>query len=157
MFIISLFKVTIFITGSLFFMEIHEKLRVMRTVKRLSQQELADKLGISLVSYAKIERGESDIQISRLKQIVEKLGIDLDTLFSLNERNVFNIIEHCTSHICSHITNGNIVLSESQCAHELEKAVLIQQSLEKEVELLRKQVSQLEQINQLLKGDKTNV
>lgn len=37
--------------------------------------------------------------------------------------------------------------------HELEKALLTQQSLEKEVELLRKQVSQLEQINRLLKGD----
>ncbi len=133
-------------------MEIHEKLRVMRTVKRLSQQELADKLGISLVSYAKIERGESDIQISRLKQIVENLGIDLETLFSLNEKNVFNIIEHCSNH--TYLTNRNIVLSETQCAHELEKALLTQQSLEKEVELLRKQISQLEQINQLLKGEK---
>ncbi len=40
---------------------------------------------------------------------------------------------------------------------KLEKSLLTQQSLEKENELLRKQVSQLEQINQLLKGNKTNV
>ncbi|MEY3219187.1 MAG: hypothetical protein RIT27_544 [Pseudomonadota bacterium] len=37
---------------------------------------------------------------------------------------------------------------------DIKKAELTQQSLEKEVELLRKQVSQLEQINQLLKGEK---
>jgi len=38
--------------------------------------------------------------------------------------------------------------------HELEKALLTQQSLEKEVELLRKQITQLEQINPFKKKNK---
>jgi transcriptional regulator with XRE-family HTH domain len=58
----------------------------MRTVKGLSQEDMAEKLGISPNGYGKIERGETDIQWSRLEQIAEVLGITVKELLNLNEK-----------------------------------------------------------------------
>ena len=101
-------------------MRLHEKLKFLRTFKGWSQEELADKLGLSVNGYAKIERGETDMNLSRQEQIAEALGVELTQLLNLNEGNVFNVIENCSNNL----SHGNIFLTETQCAHELEKAQL---------------------------------
>jgi len=78
-------------------MQVHEKLRVMRMFKGWSQEEMAEKLGYSLSGYAKIERGEADINVSKLEKIAEMLGMNLQKLLGLNEENVFNVVESCIS------------------------------------------------------------
>ncbi len=63
----------------------------------------------------------------------------------LSGKNIVKILENGTNNSINNLIGGNnIILTETQCAHELEKALLTQQSLEKENELLRKQISQLE-------------
>ncbi|RKZ84077.1 MAG: hypothetical protein DRR19_18200 [Candidatus Parabeggiatoa sp. nov. 1] len=54
---------------------------------------MAEKLQMALNGYAKIELGKVDINLSRLKQISETLGVELAQLVGLNEKNVFNFIE----------------------------------------------------------------
>jgi len=46
-----------------------------------TQEDIADKLGISTHAYAKIERGETDVNLSRLQQIAEVMEIGLSQLF----------------------------------------------------------------------------
>ncbi|MBK1642798.1 hypothetical protein CKO12_13145 [Chromatium okenii] len=129
-------------------MHIHEKLKVMRHYKGWSQEEMAEKLGYSLNGYAKIERGETDVKVDQLSRIVEALGTDLQHFLSLNDNNVFNLVESCNHH--NNNSHGNIFLTETQCAHELEKAHLLLQERDKEIENLKQQISQLKQINALL-------
>lgn len=73
-------------------MELVEKIKFMRMFKGWSQEEMAEKLDMTLGGYAKLERGETDINYSRLQQIANTLGVDLVQLIGLNDKNVFNII-----------------------------------------------------------------
>ena len=46
-----------------------EKIRQTRIIKGLSQQNMADELGITAAAYSNLERGVSDITISRLYEV----------------------------------------------------------------------------------------
>jgi transcriptional regulator with XRE-family HTH domain len=127
-------------------MQIHEKLKIMRQCKKWTQEEMAEKLGWAVNSYAKVERGEADVKLDKLKKIAEVVGVDVQELVDANEKTIFNFVENCT-HGNAHCT---IVLTETQCAHELEKSRLINQQKDKEITLLNAQINQLhEQISQL--------
>ena len=52
-------------------MEVHDKIRVMREINQWSQEEMAEKLAMSANGYAKIERGQTNINIEKLKQIAQ--------------------------------------------------------------------------------------
>lgn len=124
-------------------MEVHEKIRVLRSLKNLSQEEMANKLGISTHAYAKIERGETDVNLSRLQEIAQVLTMDLAQLFGLNEKNIFNfigVVEIIQSNLSSHSHSFSTNLG---CQHELEKKQLIIEKLELEISYLRQQVIDL--------------
>jgi len=52
--------------------------------KGWSQEDMADKLDMSVNGYANIERGETDVQVSRLEKIAETFGIELAELNNKN-------------------------------------------------------------------------
>jgi transcriptional regulator with XRE-family HTH domain len=72
-------------------MEVFDKIKLVRSLKGWTQEQIADKLGISTYAYAKIERGETDVNFSRLQQIAEVMEIDLPRLIGLDEKTVFNL------------------------------------------------------------------
>jgi transcriptional regulator with XRE-family HTH domain len=129
-------------------MEIHEKLKILRLCKGWSQDDMAEKLGYSLNGYAKIERGETELKVDKLEKIAETVGVNLQQLLGMNEKNVFNLIDNFSSQ------HGNIYLSETQCVYELEKSNLLLKERDKEIENLKQQIAQLQEINRLLKGEK---
>lgn len=140
-------------------MKIHEKLRIIRMFKGYSQEEMAEKLSYSLSGYAKIERGETDLSFNKLENIAETMGVDLQKILGLNEGNIFNVAENCThsNHNYEHtnyLAHCTVILSETQCAHELEKSHLLLQERDKEIENLKQQIEQLKEINILLKSQK---
>ncbi|MCU0446624.1 MAG: helix-turn-helix domain-containing protein [Microscillaceae bacterium] len=71
-------------------MTLGTKIRFFRGLKGLSQENMADLLGMSLTGYAKIERGETDIAVSRLEQIAKVLDVKLEDITSFDEKFVFN-------------------------------------------------------------------
>ena len=73
-------------------MKIQEKIRFMRESKKMSQEEMADKLGMSTYGYSKIERGETKANIPKLEQIADVLEIDLMELLTFGEKNVACLI-----------------------------------------------------------------
>jgi transcriptional regulator with XRE-family HTH domain len=62
-----------------------EKLRLLRTQKSWSQEDVAHELGMSLPGYSKIERDKTDISLSRLRQIASLYTISIIELFSIGE------------------------------------------------------------------------
>lgn len=60
--------------------DIGEKIRIQRVIKKYSQENMAWELGISQPAYSKIERGETELTISRIYEIAEILGISPFTL-----------------------------------------------------------------------------
>lgn len=66
-------------------MKINEKIRQLREQHQLSQENMADKLGMSVTGYAKIERGEVRSNLPRLEQIYEVFDMDICELLSYGE------------------------------------------------------------------------
>ncbi len=131
-------------------MQISEKLRLLRQSKNLSQEELAEQLGWGVKTYAKIERGETNVKLDKLEKIAEVLNIDLSELIDNTDKNILNVVENC-----NHQSNNQhcIILTETQCAHELEKAQLLLQERDKEIENLKQQILQQQEIITLLKKE----
>ncbi|WP_066111872.1 helix-turn-helix domain-containing protein [Gallibacterium salpingitidis] len=53
------------------------KIAELRKHKGLTQEQMAEKLEMSVPGYAKIERGVSSINLKRLEQIAQILAVDL--------------------------------------------------------------------------------
>jgi len=146
-------------------MELPQKLKLIRSLKSWTQEDVADKLEISTHAYAKIERGETDVNLSRLQQIAEVMEIELSHLFGLDEKNVFNLT--CDNNTqCQKIDNNwnvNSPSTEIEYKHKLEKANLIIEQQQKEIDYLTKEIDDFKQqindlrdmINLLKKKEKT--
>ena len=130
-------------------MDLPKKLKLIRSLKNWTQEDVADKLEISTHAYAKIERGETDVNFSRLQQIAEVMEIGLSQLFDLDEKNVFNLTgEHqkCDNWHVSSPSTGQV-----EYKHELEKANLIIEEREREIDYLKQQVNDFRDVINLLK------
>lgn len=128
-------------------MQVHEKLKTMRLCKNWTQEDMAERLGWALNTYAKIERGESTIKIDKLQQIADAIGMDVMQLLDNNDKTIFNFAENYGQNNLAH----TILLSEAQCAHELDKARLIIEQRDKEIGWLKEEIERLKEINALLK------
>jgi transcriptional regulator with XRE-family HTH domain len=53
---------------------IAEKIRMLRLSKNFSQQNMADELNLTVAAYSNIERGVSEINLTRLAEISRILG-----------------------------------------------------------------------------------
>ncbi|HEL2051615.1 TPA: helix-turn-helix transcriptional regulator [Streptococcus suis] len=60
--------------------QLAQQIRVLRTTKNLSQDELAEKLYISRQAVSKWENGEATPDIDKLVQLAEIFGVSLDYL-----------------------------------------------------------------------------
>lgn len=138
-------------------MELNEKIKFIRMFKGWSQEEMAEKLGMALHGYGKIERGEVDINFTRLKQIAEIFGVDLAQLVSLNEKTVFNLLLE-SDHSLSLVTWGNNCHIEyTECRqHELEKLNMLLEQKDNEITLLKQQIHDLREMINLLQKDNTS-
>lgn len=74
-------------------MSVNEKIRKFREAKDWSQEQMAEKLNMSLNGYAKIERGESKIYLDKLEQIAQVFDIDVVELMQSDGKNICFQIE----------------------------------------------------------------
>lgn len=129
-------------------MELPKNLKTIRKLRNLTQETVAEKLGISTYSYEKIERGETDVNISRLEQIAKIMEIELSQLFCLNDKNIFQLGTNNTQGDNWYVNSP----AQTECKHELEKERFINKQKQKEMDYLKQQVSDLREIIDLLKN-----
>lgn len=67
--------------------QVGEKIRQVRVVNNLSQDNIASELGISVGAYSNIERGKTDITVSRLFEIAKILKTTILELLSIEVNN----------------------------------------------------------------------
>ena len=87
-------------------MDIARNIKQIRELKSYTQEYMAEQLGISQPSYAKIEQGATILKIDRMQQIADILEVDLTTL--LNTTNIFNIVFNASANQSGYINNQNI-------------------------------------------------
>lgn len=71
-------------------MEIGTKIRKVREIKGLSQENLADELGMSVTGYGKIERNEVGINYDKLLKIAEILNVSIENIIGFDDKVAFN-------------------------------------------------------------------
>ena len=65
-----------------------ERIRLCRVSKGLSQQNVADELGITVAAYSNIERGITDVSVSRVFQIAEIFEVPAARLIEDQEKDI---------------------------------------------------------------------
>lgn len=128
-------------------MKLHEKIRFLRQVKSWTQEDVAEKLGMSANGYGSIERGETDICLSRLEKIADVFGVDLTSLISCGDKIVYQMNNNTGDNIGDHSTNYNHSMehdiSQIELKHELEKKDLLLTERDKEIVHLKEIISLL--------------
>lgn len=69
------------------------EIRNARLMKKNSQGEVAEKLGVSLSKLCRVENGESDLKIQDLIKIAVLLPVDIARVFQLIENEVYRLRE----------------------------------------------------------------
>jgi transcriptional regulator with XRE-family HTH domain len=132
-------------------MSVHEKIRLIRETKGLTQEQVAEKLKISVNAYGDIERGNNDVKLSRLKQIAEFFEIKLSDLFELTEKGTLNIYFSG----CEQNENNKLYIGTS--AIEFEKQQLIIELKDKELAMKDREIAYLNKMlgmSEKLNGEK---
>ncbi len=120
-------------------MSVHEKIRLVRQAKGWTQAYLAEKLEMSVNAYGDLERGESDIKLSKLERIAELLDVELTDLLGSTEKSVFYLSG--TKNNQSHWRVGEHSQESLILTHELEKSKQLNEQQSKEIELLKEVIT----------------
>jgi transcriptional regulator with XRE-family HTH domain len=104
------------------------KIKQIRELKNVSQEYVANQLGLSIRAYSKIETGETQLTINRLNEISKALGVDPIEVLGFDDKQVFN---NCKQY--GYIGINHINLPE-KLIQQYEKTIAV---LEDEVKLLK--------------------
>ncbi|AWP53681.1 TPA: helix-turn-helix transcriptional regulator [Haemophilus influenzae] len=128
-------------------MGMHDKIRMMREFRQLSQEDMAEKMNMSPSGYAKIERGETRLQYDKLVQIAQIFNVSLSDLVDNDKGVIFFMNENGNN------TSANYYSGDHSIMFEIEKLKLqlihkdeLLDQKEKELETLRKMISLLEKV-----------
>ena len=104
------------------------KIKQIRELKNITQEHIANELGLSTRAYSKIETGETQLTINRLNEISRILNIDPLEVLGFDDKKVFTF-----NHSQGNVGVNHINLPE-KLIQQYEKTI---QVLEDEVALLK--------------------
>ncbi|HHF4486408.1 TPA: helix-turn-helix domain-containing protein [Haemophilus influenzae] len=126
-------------------MGMHDKICMMRELRQLLQEDMAEKMNMSPSGYAKIERGETRLQYDKLVQIAQIFNVSLSDLVDNDKGVIFFMNKNGNN------TSANYYSGDHSIMFEIEKLKLqlihkdeLLEQKEKELEMLRKMISLLE-------------
>ncbi|MDP3840911.1 MAG: helix-turn-helix transcriptional regulator, partial [Methylococcales bacterium] len=132
-------------------MKVHEKIRFIRESKNWSQEEMAEKLKMSVNGYSKIERGETKSFNPKLEQIAEILDVDLMELMPVAGRHICLISGDNTNNGDGHNINFG---SSMELAFEIQKLQLINTHKDETIGHLKQDIARLTEMLELHKQAK---
>lgn len=122
-------------------METHEKIRLMRELNKWSQEDMAEKLAMLAGGYAKIERGETQLNIPRLEQLAAIFKVDMWDLLKAGSKGMVLQINDVDSN------NGEFAIYAS--SDMTMKVELLKQELKHCQEMLEQKDKEIELLRQL--------
>ncbi len=119
-------------------MEVQDKIRTLRTSKGWTQEKMAEMLNLSPNGYSNIERGETDLTLTRLEQIAKLFNMTYQDLINMGEKNN-GIYFSAGNNTNNYQINGN----GTALAAEIEKLKTENQFLKEKTLLLENTVADL--------------
>lgn len=130
-------------------MQINEKIRMMREMYHWSQEDMAERINMSVNGYAKIERGETKLYLDKLNQIAQVFDIDVIELMAVNDKGLICLISENSQH------SSNYYGSSEQLTNEVEKLHLIICHKDELLAQQKQEIDALKEIITLLKQQTT--
>jgi transcriptional regulator with XRE-family HTH domain len=87
-------------------LKIGHKIKKLRELRNLTQEHMANSLGLSQSAYSRMELGETEITFSKLEKISEELGMRPEEIIAFNESMVFNVMNNQTGN--GLVINNNV-------------------------------------------------
>jgi len=123
-------------------MSVNEKIRRIREAKDLTQEQMAEKLGVSQSAYGDIERGDNDPKLSKLQKIADIFEIQLSELVDLSEKGTLNINFNKQGknniYITSSLTEKEMALKDKELAIQAREI----ENLREIIALLKRELTQ---------------
>ena len=132
-------------------MSVNEKIKLVRQAKGLTQEAVAEKLGMSVTTYGDIERGDKDLKLSRLQEIANALEIKPSELLDLNDKAILNV---CLNRKYKGDNNVSVYFSSDA---EIEKLQLQLELKDKELAMKDREIAYLKELLELHKHQKSNL
>lgn len=88
---------------------VEEKIRNIRELKNLTQEYMAEKLGITQAGYSKLENGSTVLTYAKLIQIAQILEINIEDIIAFDSQKYLNNF----SKIKTNNSLGNLISFES--------------------------------------------
>ncbi|WP_373767744.1 helix-turn-helix domain-containing protein [Glaesserella sp.] len=126
-------------------MSVNEKIRMVREMKQWSQEEMAAKMNMSTNGYAKIERGETKLNLHKLEQIAQIFNIDVLELMNSEGKGVFLLMNENGNNTNYYGNNENLTT-------EIEKLKLTIAHKDEMLAQKNEEIIALKEIIALLKG-----
>ena len=130
-------------------MSVNEKIRLIRETKGLTQEQVAEKLGVSPTAYGDFERGDNDPRLSKLQKIAEILEMPLSDLIDLSDKG--NLTINFSNQENRKSPKSKICISSSNA--ELKEQLLINELQKKELAMKDRENDNLREIIALLKRE----
>ncbi|KAE9534669.1 transcriptional regulator [Ursidibacter arcticus] len=125
-------------------MSVNEKIRMVREMNQWSQEEMAEKMNMSTNGYAKIERGETKLNLHKLEQIAHIFNIDVLELMNTDGKGVFFLMNENGN-------NTNYCGNNENLTAEIDKLKLIISHKDEIVAQKNAEILALKEIIELLK------
>jgi transcriptional regulator with XRE-family HTH domain len=100
-----------------------KNIRTLRHQRGWSQEDVANRLGISIPAFSKIETGVTDINLSRLEQIASIYEVNVVNLLSLEIEEVEPQVSNLT------IAQKKIIDREAEIANLQRKVIVLYEEL----------------------------
>jgi len=115
------------------------KIKKIRELRNLTQDYMADKLGISQSAYSKLETDETTISQERLVQIAKALDITVQDILSFDEKMFFNFTNNHDNASFGYIIHNHVQLSDNERKLYEDKIRLMEELIDQ----LKKEVARL--------------
>ena len=118
-------------------MQIGQKIKKLRELKNLTQDYMAQELGITQSAYSRMELGETELTYNKLEKIANLFEVKPEDIINFSENMIFNVMHN-------DVGNGLVINNHLS---EGEKILYLQQ-----IDLLKEEVNHLKEIiNKLMK------
>lgn len=126
------------------------EIKKLRLINEWTQEQVAEQLYICRDAYGDIERGKTDICLSRLAQIANFFGVDVTFLFGSSP--YATNYNQSNNRIRSHYNQCQVHSVEEKLQHELEKAQLTIEHLRQSMDHLSQKVEDKQKIIDVLEA-----
>jgi transcriptional regulator with XRE-family HTH domain len=125
-------------------MKIGDKIKRIRDIKGLKQEDIAALLKITPQAYSKVERNETKLDTDRLEEIAKIFNMTVDEIQQFDDKNLFvNNLQECKesitiNNITNHYNSDQTIIDSLLQQHKEMTA-----SLKDEIQFLRSQLNHL--------------